>query len=712
VVAMRTESGLLYPYFEFGRIEYIIDKVAEKGQSPDNRNKILPMVALIGDIKESITDGIKEATIPILFMVETRPETPNPTRYTTTFVTLYDLMNAFNLELGKSPYINMTYPDFTKLDSAYYSGVTNKINVYTDVLVCEYKIELIDSTECDYEEPTSFSLVVSAGTGGTTEPAPATYTMEKGEAKAFYAAVSAGYRFVQWLHDGAAQLLNPIAIVAMNNGTLIAQFIKQWLVTTSVDGEGTITPSSGLKDEGNITITVTPTNPLTHEFEKIEITPDGEAMQTVTTNPYTWALNKAVVIVGYIKAMLDNFTITVTKTGNGTIVPDVGEYVYQEGTVQTFTATETDPDYYLDANYLNGVPTTNPLNLQISMDATVEARFLAYQNIADWFSAIPVEKASGFYYQDLSGINNNTYKINFLAYGNSITKGTFGGYAPTPYPALLDALLPADDVVTNLGFDGQTSLWLRDNYRVYIEPNVNKTEGFLNVMLSWDIGNAIAAGYTVQQVYDSTVNLFTYARANKIITIAATASKHTPTVHTTNIEAVNALIRANWATWADYFLDINAIPEWQDPAVFTGDGVHPNNYTPLAEDVYAIVQTINRTYGNDLKVTNSQVAVFPKASIYASNLQQYLTGATNLIMEAHFKTGSDITTAQSICGELFSGNNAIWIQSGNINMGLKNTTPVQRNRAVAAAINPLVSSNSFSNSSKYGDFSPVIDCIL
>jgi len=283
------------------------------------------MIALIGDIKESITDGIKEATIPILFMVETRPETPNPTRYDTTFVKLYDLLDAFNKELGKSPYVNMTYPDFTKLDSAYYSGLTNKISVYTDVLVCEYKIEILDETECDYEEPTTFDLVVSAGTGGTTIEAPGTYTANKDDIKAFYAEPSSGYRFLKWLQDGGQQLSNPIAIVFKNTGTLIANFIKQWYLTTSVVGAGTITPSSGLLDEGNITIEVTVTNPLVDEFEKIEVTPDGEATQTFFTSTLVWFTDKATMIVGYVKAIFitiqDIFSTPIQQSGLNYIYP-------------------------------------------------------------------------------------------------------------------------------------------------------------------------------------------------------------------------------------------------------------------------------------------------------------------------------------------------------------------------------------------------------
>jgi len=244
VAAMRTKSGLLTPYFEAGRIEYIIDKIAEKGQNASTRSKILPMIALIGDIKEDITDGVKNLTVPILFAVETKPETPNPTRITTTFVTLYDLLEDFNTALGLSNAINMTYPDFTKIDSAFYSGVTNKISVYTDVLVCEYKIEVIE--DCISTPVIStVQIVVSAEAGGTTIPDPATYTAAYKNNYPFYASPSTGYTFSRWLKNGVATIVNPINLYADIAYTLVAEFVAGIVLTMTKTGLGTVTPAEG-----------------------------------------------------------------------------------------------------------------------------------------------------------------------------------------------------------------------------------------------------------------------------------------------------------------------------------------------------------------------------------------------------------------------------------------------------------------------------------
>lgn len=404
VAGMRTKTGLTYPVFEHGRIEYIHSKMNEK-LSGDKL--ALPMIALVGDFKEPTNIAGKEITLPILFAVETKPETSNPDRYNTTFPTLYSLLEAFNEALGDSVYIDMSYPDYDKLDSSYYTGDKNKFNIYTDVLVCEYKVYILNDCTT-FIAPETVAITLQAETGGTTVPAPAVLNVAYKSNNAFYAIVESGYRFAGWLMSGITTLTNPLPYIATATATLKAQFIKVWQLTTSVSGEGTITPSSGINDESNITIEVTPTNPLTHTFDKIELTPDGEATETILTNPYTFLLNKAYDVVGYIRAILQNFTLTITKTGNGTVDPDVGEHICVEGTPKTITAYETDPDYYLDGIYEGGVnPVSNPYVWNPDQNRTFEARFLAWQKIMDVFSTVPTLVGNDYVYEDITTEGNN-----------------------------------------------------------------------------------------------------------------------------------------------------------------------------------------------------------------------------------------------------------------------------------------------------------------
>jgi len=239
-------------------------------------------------------------------------------------------------------------PTLTKIEFAK-GNILDGWAMTFEVEVPNTALTLCDITFDDIE------AVISAGTGGNVLPGVGTFALTYGSNNAYYAEPSSGYRFLKWLYNGFESLVNPIAIKALQSFTLVANFIKQWLVTTSVNGAGTITPSSGLKDEGNITIEVTVTDPLNDEFEKIEITPDGEVTQTFLTNPLTWALNKAVVIVGYVKAkittIMDVFSTIPIQQGDDWIFPDSSDFASNVIIKNVRCATFPESSITVDSNY-------------------------------------------------------------------------------------------------------------------------------------------------------------------------------------------------------------------------------------------------------------------------------------------------------------------------------------------------------------------------
>jgi len=215
------------------------------------------------------------------------------------------------------------------------------------------------------------------------------------------------FRFLKWLYNSVESLVNPIAIKALQSFTLVANFIKQWLVTTSVNGAGTITPSSGLKDEGNITIEVTVTNPLVDEFEKIEITPDGEATQTFFTSTLVWFTDKATVIVGYVKAIITYWTLTVTKEGNGTVNPDVGDHQIPEGSNVITATPDTDNEFieFVD----DTIPTTNnPYTYVINGIKSILARFgylvPFYSDAVEYWDGTVIDVTGTKYFKGKKGV--------------------------------------------------------------------------------------------------------------------------------------------------------------------------------------------------------------------------------------------------------------------------------------------------------------------
>jgi len=288
---------------------------------------------MIAPVKEKDSkNGDYDVDFTLAIVTDTRPEYTSTQRYTNNYdailTPIYDslidqICQCVNIWQSNPRKIK---PD--KLDNLFIDGKKLIMPDNLDAIIVEFKdIQVCNTFVADGNPVTTFTLTTSTGAGGTIEPSPSTQLYESGTIVPINATPASGYRFLKWVVNGVNVLTSLTYVVVEMTSTAIASFIKQWLVTTSVSGAGTITPTTGLTDEGNITIEVTVTNPLVDEFEKIEITPDGEATQTVTTNHYTWALNKAVVIVGYVKAqfttIMDVFSTAPTLVGVN--------YVYEGG---------------------------------------------------------------------------------------------------------------------------------------------------------------------------------------------------------------------------------------------------------------------------------------------------------------------------------------------------------------------------------------------
>jgi len=121
-------------------------------------------------------------------------------------------------------------------------------------------------------DTTEYTMGISMNTGGTIYPTSGSYSYPKNTIIPIHAIASTGYRFVKWVKNGIQDLTALTYVKLTTSFIVIAQFIAQFQLTTSASGLGTITPASGLKDDGeNVTITVTPTtyNPALLHFELI-----------------------------------------------------------------------------------------------------------------------------------------------------------------------------------------------------------------------------------------------------------------------------------------------------------------------------------------------------------------------------------------------------------------------------------------------------------
>jgi hypothetical protein len=99
--------------------------------------------------------------------------------------------------------------------------------------------------------------------------------------------------------------------------------------------------------------------------------------------------------------------LTITKTGNGTVDPDVGSHKYAKESNVTVTATETDDDYYFEKFVEDGVDKTdNPLTVTMSANKEVDAVFIELTEILNTFGIKPEYYQGDFYWPDASGFSN------------------------------------------------------------------------------------------------------------------------------------------------------------------------------------------------------------------------------------------------------------------------------------------------------------------
>jgi uncharacterized protein (TIGR02145 family) len=106
------------------------------------------------------------------------------------------------------------------------------------------------------------------------------------------------------------------------------------------------------------------------------------------------------------------YTVTISKTGNGTITPDVGEHIYQEGTTVPISIVESDEGYYHESTTVDAVPVTVPYDLVVSGNHIIEHLFLPWQNIMDVFSTAPQLNAGKWKYIDSTPFENHAESNN------------------------------------------------------------------------------------------------------------------------------------------------------------------------------------------------------------------------------------------------------------------------------------------------------------
>ena len=165
-----------------------------------------------------------------------------------------------------------------------------------------------------YSTTNQKTLTLSAGVGGSVEPVDGSYDYDEGEVVPINATASVGYRFLRWLISGAENLASLTTVKMDLAKSAIAEFVARFTLTTSVSGNGTISPlGANVYDDGttvDLTVTADPDN----EIDRVE--EDG----TPITSPYQVVMDASKTVIAYFNALItaiqDVFgTTPITESG-------------------------------------------------------------------------------------------------------------------------------------------------------------------------------------------------------------------------------------------------------------------------------------------------------------------------------------------------------------------------------------------------------------
>jgi uncharacterized repeat protein (TIGR02543 family) len=185
---------------------------------------------------------------------------------------------------------------------------------------------------------------------------------------------ASGYAFDKWTNASGTSIStsNPYTI-SMANGdvTVRANFLTsiQYTITTSVTGNGTITPASGTKYDAGTIITLTATPSAGYRF--VNWTLGTTVVGTSSTLSVTMDADKTITA-----NFIAQYTLTTEVTGNGTISLASGTK-YDAGTIISLTATPSTG--YKFVNWTSGstiLGTTSSISMAMNADKTITANFI------------------------------------------------------------------------------------------------------------------------------------------------------------------------------------------------------------------------------------------------------------------------------------------------------------------------------------------------
>ena len=240
---------------------------------------------------------------------------------------------------------------------------TNRFSAPT--LVTPQNTDAIVEMMCSSQE---YTLTISAGTGGTTNPTPDTYIYYGGTHVTVTALPNSGFAFSGWSGD-ASGVENPVTIVIDRDKSLTANFVQEYTLTIMAGEGGTTQPGPGSHGYGEGATAVITAVPNT-DYGFIGWTGDVPSGHE-TDNPVTIILDSDKSITAHF---IRTFQMIIAAGKGGTTDPEPGTHLYNSGMEVIITAIPNENFEFKDWSG-DASGTENPLAVTMDSEKYVVASF-------------------------------------------------------------------------------------------------------------------------------------------------------------------------------------------------------------------------------------------------------------------------------------------------------------------------------------------------
>jgi uncharacterized repeat protein (TIGR02543 family) len=216
-----------------------------------------------------------------------------------------------------------------------------------------------------------YDLTITAGGGGTTDPAPGIYTYNSGTEVTITAQPESEYEFSHWKgdvpegHEGD----NPITITMNSDKSITANFIRQYTLTIIAGEGGTTDPAPEIYtyDSGTrISITALPGDEYRFSGWTGDV-PSGHE----NDNPLTLTMDSNKSITANF---IQQYTLTIVAGTGGTTNPSPGSYAHDTGTNVSVTAIPNS-GYNFSGWSGDASGTTETITITMDSDKSITASF-------------------------------------------------------------------------------------------------------------------------------------------------------------------------------------------------------------------------------------------------------------------------------------------------------------------------------------------------